>query len=255
MKKGGFTLLEMSIVITIISILVGGGVAVFIVSLQRYQLQATYDKMHALQEALFQYRIAFDRLPCPADITLSADDKDFGVEAENQQDCDGSPSANFNMPSGSDEDPHEGMVPTKTLRLPDDYAFDGWGRRILYSVSGEMTLDNAFTTINANDTTERMKVNDASGNPKTEVAAYVLLSLGANGHGGFSRAGGTSRVNAASINMDELENCDCNSNGIATGFDDIFVQRDPSQAFLVSFDVFDDVLVYETRNGLRAVNE
>lgn len=254
-QKRGFTLLEMSIVITIIAVLAGGGVAVFIVSLQRYQLQDTYDKLHALQDALFQYRIAFNRLPCPGDVTLSPDDQNFGIEAENKGTCDGSPSSNFSITSAGVEDPYMGMVPTKTLRLPDDYAFDGWGRRIMYAVSGNMTEDNAFTTINANDTTDRVTVNDASGNPKTTVAAYVLISFGANGHGGYPRVGGTARVNAASINADELENCDCDSNALATGFDKIFVQRDPSQAFLVSRDVFDDVLVYDTRNGLRSVNE
>jgi prepilin-type N-terminal cleavage/methylation domain-containing protein len=254
-RKHGFTLLEMSIVVTIIAILAGGGVAVFMGALQRWQLQDSYDKMHAIQQALFQYRVAFNRLPCPADATISMDGAAFGVEAENKGDCDGDPAANFHTSNGATEAPHQGMVPVKTLRLPDDFAFDGWGRRIMYSVSGEMTKEDAFTSINANDTTERMTIMDASGSPKTEVAGYVLLSFGANGHGGFSRNGGPIRVNASSINAGELENCDCDSNTVSTGFDNIFVQRDPSQAFLVSRNVFDDIIMYGTRNDLRTLGE
>jgi prepilin-type N-terminal cleavage/methylation domain-containing protein len=253
-KKQGFTLLEMSIVITIIAILAGGGVAVFMVSLQRYQLQETYDKIHAIQQALYQYRIAFNRLPCPADISLSTDTQNFGVEAENQEDCDGTPSANFHGDTGT-EQPHEGMVPTKTLKLSDDYAFDGWGRRLIYTVTSDMTLDSAFTTIDADDTTTRLTVNDGAGNIKSELAGYVILSTGANGHGGFPRVGGTTRINASSINTDELENCDCSTALVPSGLNGVFTQRDPSVAFIVSRNICDDIVVYGTRNDLRAVNE
>ncbi len=252
--KKGFTLLEMSIVVTIIAVLAGGGVAVFMVSLQRFQLQETYDKMQAIQQALYQYRVAFNRLPCPADIKQPLDGRNFGVEAENHSTCDGTPSATFHDNSNA-ESPHEGMIPVKTLKLPDDYAFDGWGRRIYYAVSGSMTQSNAFTVINANDITTRMEIKDGSGNVKTNLAGYVIYSAGANGHGGFTRFGGQTRINAASINADELENCDCTGNVLATGLNGTFVQRDPSIAFLASHNICDDVIIYGTRNDLRAVNE
>ena len=254
-RKQGFTLLEMSIVITIISILAGGGVALFMSSLQRFQLQDTYDKMQALQQALYQYRIAYNRLPCPADVTLAVESENFGKEAENKGDCDGTPAANFHGSGSGDQNPHEGMIPTKTLSLPDEFAFDGWGRRIMYAVTKDMTEDNAFTSINANDINTRMTVNDGAGNVKSEFAGYVLLSFGANVHGAFSRVGGSVRVNAASINTDELENCDCSTNLVAAGLNGVFTQRDPSLAFIVSRNIYDDILVYGTRNDLRAVNE
>ena len=77
----------------------------------------------------------------------------------------------------------EGGVPTKTLGLPDDYAFDGWGCWIMYAVSTAMTQGVAFSTIPATDVTTRLTVNDASGNAKTTKAAYVLVSFGPDGFG------------------------------------------------------------------------
>lgn len=255
MRNRGFTLLEMSIVIAILAILAGGGMTMFIASLQRQQMQETVDKMLAIQKALHDYRVAFERLPCPADATASTSSQFYGLEAQNQEDCDGTPSANFLNTDGTDQDPKGGMVPVKTLRLPDDFAVDGWGRRIMYFVSADMTLDNAFITVAANDANPRMTINDASGNAKTTLAAYVLLSHGSNGHGAYSRAGGVARINMASANLDEQENCDCSVNVVATGLDGVFVQKDPSQGFLASRNVYDDVLMFGTRSDLRTAAE
>ena len=95
----------------------------------------------------------------------------------------------------------EGMVPTRTLKLPDDYAFDSWGRRIMYTVSKDMTQANAMNIFSATDTMARMTIFNGTGSvgnwgTNTVNAAYVLLSFGPNGHGSYSRNGGATRLNA-----------------------------------------------------------
>ena len=71
MRRRGFTLLEMSIVLVIIAVVVGGGMTIFSGSLQKRQLQETQFKLKAIQKALLDYRITYNRIPCPADVTLA----------------------------------------------------------------------------------------------------------------------------------------------------------------------------------------
>src|SRR5678810_638736 len=93
----GFSLLEMSIVLLIISSMAAGAIAYLTVSLDRRGLYETQHKLEVIQET------------------------------DHTADCPG-------LPTGTDNPTVVvvGMVPTQTLGLPDDYAFDGWGRRMQY---------------------------------------------------------------------------------------------------------------------------
>jgi hypothetical protein len=126
------------------AMLAAGGMTVFSAALQKKQRVDTENKMVAIQKALLDYRNAMNRIPCPADITPALTSGNFGIEGATAGTCTGgTPAANFS--SGNNV---QGMVPTKTLRLPDDYAFDGWGRRIMYAVDKRFTNTNGFTTYN-----------------------------------------------------------------------------------------------------------
>lgn len=249
----GFTLLEMSIVLVIIAVIAGGGATIFSASLQKQQLDETKQKLQVIQKALLDYRRAFNRIPCPAraDILISA--QYFGQETANPGTCMGGvPAANFS--SGENV---QGMVPTKTLGLPDEYALDGWGRRIFYAVDRRATTaTTAFTTIAISDTTTRFTVKDASGTSITTKAIYVLLSAGLNGHGAYQR-NGAARINAGSTNTDEQDNCDCDDEAVATGLDGIFIQKLPTQdaSDATVRNNFDDIVVYGLRRDLRSFTE
>lgn len=319
--RGGFTLLEMSIVLVIIAAIAGGGLTVFSAWLQEKQRDVTIARLAAIRQALYEYRIAHGRIPCPADVRRDITDQYFGIEGRPWGDChEGVPrtwmestsntdNATGNFTSGSAEvtglsslaglavgDPIsggwapvgtyivsidsgtqitmsapsnttssgmiitwqfvEGMAPTKTLGLPDDYAFDGRGRRIMYAVDVGLTKYNAFAAVPAADTSTRMTIKDASGNAKTTRAAYVLLSYGPNGHGAYPRNGdGWTQISSGSVNADEWTNCSCDSGGYTNNsrFTGTFVQKAPTQgpAMTDHTDDFDDVVVYGTRSDLR----
>ena len=427
-----FTLLEMSIVLAIIAVVVGGGMTIFSASLQKRQLQETQFKMKAIQKALYDFRIYNNRLPCPADVTLpiptdSVTPTYFGFEAGSLVNASWVPDAGFcttyatsysndvlqgtsansvasnfrnvitytgntfyvattgntyeyftvdtiksgttnigvgmsvsglTIPAGDTVaalnppssvtlntastapangisltfttpvvtnmssisgivgvangmpgmavsgigipigdytvnasgsvvvlskppiaaytgvsltflDLVQGMVPTNALHLPDDYAIDGWGRRIMYTVDARLTGNNALSSsvIPATDNGMRIVVNDGdtSQNPrhaKTKAAAYALVSFGANGHGAYPRDGGTARINTGSNNPDEQANCDCNNaavsnNPIPGG---IFYQEQPNyyppptNRGDPSY-YFDDIVTYGTRSDLRSPTE
>jgi hypothetical protein len=207
-----------------------------------------------LQQALLDYRRAFNRLPCPADASMGIDSAAFGVEAFtaiDMPDClSGSPAANF-----SDGSIVAGMIPTKTLQLPDDYAFDAWGRRIMYAVDNRLSAryshTDAFTNVPITEATSRIAVMGPPPTIRTTEAVYALLSFGANGHGAFPRPGGSSRLNVGSINSEELANCSCQSDGTPQPFAALFVQQASTDSPSDINNAFDDIVVFASRNTLK----
>ena len=142
-KNGrGFTLLEMSIVLIIMAVMLGGGISTFLAYVKKEGYQNTEQRLQRIEEMLVKYRRVYNRLPCPADITRAVDTSEYGREALNKGSCTGGVIA-ANLSSGNMV---SGMVPTKTLGLPDDYAFDSWGRRIRYAVDKRYTEWEGFST-------------------------------------------------------------------------------------------------------------
>lgn len=255
--KRGFTLLEMSIVLLIIALMLGGALTLFKVSIDRTSTKDTDAKLAVLQQALLDYRRAYGRLPCPANITLAPTSANFGVEAANGGVCfGGTPAANFTNIMNA----IGGMVPTKTLGLPDDAAIDSWGRKILYAVDNRTTDSNPrpFTSISSpvsslpdisfNRLIVRTTTPMGSLDKTNFSAMYVLISHGPNGHGGYPRSSATP-ITSNSTDVDELQNCHCNSAGTAEAFDNIFVQSTETTA------TYDDITVYGTRASLRTLAE
>lgn len=254
--RNGFTLLEMSIVLLIIATVLGSGLFMMANSAQQQQSNVTKERIAAIEKALLDYRRAYDKLPCPADNTIAIGNVAFGSEVVAGGVCSGAAPAIF-----SSGEIYAGIVPVRALNLPDDYAIDGWGRRMMYVVDRRLAANGAFITIPVTDTTARITIRSASGATTTNTAAYVLLSFGKNGHGAFTRRGGATRVisqsaqgTVGSTNADEQKNCHCNQAGAAVAFDDIFVQR-PFLEQAASQNVFDDIVMYGTRAILRSAAE
>ncbi len=231
---------------------------------------ATNASMDVVETALFNYMLVNNRLPCPADITQAENTAAFGTEIEALADgkCTG---ANF-LNSSTDPDHADalydaataskvaaGAIPTKALKLADKYAYDAWGRKILYAVDIRITASNAFLTYpitagTANGTIGAIVVKPVSATGTlasaiTYKAVYGLVSFGKNGHGGYVRnLGATStRYNWGSTNTNEQKNCHCNSSATATAFDRIFVQHTKTAGSTTLTDTFDDIMRYKTR--------
>jgi prepilin-type N-terminal cleavage/methylation domain-containing protein len=234
-RSAGFTLLEISVVLVIIALVVGGGLSLLVASAKSAQFNGTVAKMDAIQKALLQYRVAFNRIPCPGDLTLTASSSNYGTEGANQGTCTGgTPAANY---SGSGV--AEGAVPTGALRLPDDYMYDAWGHRFRYAVSVNMTAASPFSGACP---TGAITVNDATETARTTDAAYALISHGANGHGGFTSNGVV--YNGGSTNADELTNCHCNSSGSATTYSGTYVEKLPTASSGTYTNSFDDIVTF-----------
>lgn len=250
-RKAGFTLIEITVVLLVISLILGAAISLLGVGLFNLTYKDTQSRMRIIQQALLDYRIAYDKLPCPANYgTYATTDANFGIAADGTT-CTGSPSADF-----GDANSTFGMLPVRTLGLPDDMAFDGWGRRLRYAVGTAYTLDNAFTTKVITATTGGLTVKNADNTDLTTNAVYVVVSYGENGHGARGGATGT-LINANSSNGEELLNCKCNTSGAYdSGVNGItFVQNEVKPNPDDITDKFDDIVVFATRAQMPDADE
>ncbi len=248
--KSGFTLLELSIVLLILSLIAGGLLTALTQNTRIRKDKELQTKLIAIEEGLVKFRRQYNRLPCPADGTLTLDNSHFGQEASNTGTCDGNPGANFNDGIHT----KGGVVPVRTIGLPDDYMFDPWGGRISYAVDGRMTSPSAFVTYPVNDPAiGSITILDGNNNTITTHAVAAIVSHGVNGHGAFQLSG--SRKSTNSNNVNELLNCHCDINGVAATYTNTFIIQPPTGNLNSSASGFDDVLRYWVRSQIFSAND
>jgi prepilin-type N-terminal cleavage/methylation domain-containing protein len=276
----GFTLLELSIVLSLIAVILSGALAVFVTSVQASQFNATVAKMDTIEKALLNYGIAKGRIPCPSDLTLTpatgttgtyyntTAGADYGMEAGSDAKsaigvgtgiCTGTnmtPQANFAAASGA----AEGGVPTRALQLPDDYMYDGWGRRFRYTVDPVYTKTSALPASVSSQcsatSVSAITVLDAGGGNRTTGGMYALISHGANGHGAYTSNGVV--VNTGSTSANELTNCHCTSAGVYNSpYTPTYIEKAPGydagQTGVATY-YFDDIVTFKEPWQLQAQN-
>jgi prepilin-type N-terminal cleavage/methylation domain-containing protein len=215
-KQGGFTMLELSVVLIIVGLVTTVGVSSGISAIESARRAQTESKLSVIEAAMMTFRINNNRLPCPANLVLVKGNTNYGNETTTPGVCSGS---NFGTAGGV----VEGGVPTKALNIPEDFMYDGWGRRIAYAVDSNITDIDAFNAIAIPESCG-ITVNDASRNPRTDSAAYVLVSFGPDGHGGY--LGNGTRMKTGATNADVLTNCHCDSDANTASYLPRFVQKE-----------------------------
>lgn len=266
--RSGFTLVEMSIVLIIMSVVAGGGFALATSHMERKKHEVTEARMDAIEKALLDFRRANNRLPCPADGSVNPDNVIYGHEAENTGSCiGGTPAANFSgarhvtKPGNPATSVVGGTVPVVTLGLPKEYGMDGWGNKFSYHVDARATELMAFASYTISNSNcfslivddERTWADDSDRNYLSFHAVYVLLSHGKDGHGAFAVGG--PRQNSGSTNEYQLRNAKFDSDGSATTYDNLFhlvsAREDPED----SKKNYDDIVRFKNRAQLRTTQD
>lgn len=125
----GFSLLELSVVLVVISLIAGGGMSMAGGALKAADRVKTQERLNTLKIALDSYAKTYGYLPCPADRTQTPSSATFGRESRWLTAC--SPVAGVvNLGTV-----FIGAVPVRTLGLPDTYAADGWDNKLTYAVT------------------------------------------------------------------------------------------------------------------------
>lgn len=251
--KRGFSLIELSIVVAILSIVsvLGLEVATSFIGARAYD--RTKEQLKVIDQAIVDFYWVTGRLPCPADRSLSIFSANHGIE-----DCTLSPISGITM----------GAVPTRTLNLQPGIAIDAYGNRINYFVTTRLTPDyhNFNVNLGAIEIRAGQLSTDCSGGcsvlaknaPPLTGAAYALISFGAD------RAGAITRDGAASVRCGggggstvriDAQNCNAiNGNPIVLGIV-------PDNADTVLYDsrynngsvernYFDDIVVWRKKGQL-----
>jgi prepilin-type N-terminal cleavage/methylation domain-containing protein len=139
-RARGFTLLELSIVVLVVTLLIGGLLIPLSTQVEQRNISDTQQRLVQIQDALMGFAIAHGRFPCPASVSNPPQPTDQGVE---------------DTPTGVNlgvcNHPIDGYVPGVTLGLTNldsqGFVVDAWGlqqNRIRYAITNN--LANAFTT-------------------------------------------------------------------------------------------------------------
>lgn len=172
----GFTLIEMSIVLVVIGLIIGGTISAVTPILQNSKATETKGRIEKIEAALQVYAMRFSCLPCPA-----ADNSATGVAqfVGLASGCGTSCTADF------------GAVPWATLGIARSEISDAWNNRIRYHVTPDLIEANGMNRDGTDYTplggiTVRERNNAGALVDVTTEAAYVLVSHGRNGDYGFN---------------------------------------------------------------------
>jgi prepilin-type N-terminal cleavage/methylation domain-containing protein len=127
----GFTLIEIVVVLLIFSVVVGMAAVITrgVSAAQKRSLTST--RMTTVDAAIIQFVLQQKRLPCPGNGTLDSNNVNAGLEDRN--------AGTFVCDSMSN-----GVIPWRALALSESEATDGWERRFTYRVPQNLTANNAL---------------------------------------------------------------------------------------------------------------
>lgn len=223
-KSRGYTLIELTIVMIVISILVTAGLGALRIYLLDKEHQTTLQRMRVVSEKVQDFLLKNGRYPCPASLSEPLESSVYGWETE----CTAAATmgheegvyvaqgrravAEIDAPLTDEEKqktPEKarvrmGAIPVRALGIADDFANDGFGNRFLYAVTENLAArtpdkfeGGAITILDERDRRELK----GRGN-----AAMVILSHGPNQAGAYDKYG--TQVLPCPEEVLESENCD-----------------------------------------------
>lgn len=229
----GYTILELSITLTIIAVLIVGGLTSFNQHTQTKRLNITQERLERIEAALQHFVQQYNYLPCPNDQSFIESNASFGLAdtySESTHSC-------------TNISDNTGAVPVYTLQLPSSFSYDGWGRKFTYRIaSGLGDKDTFLAQLPHGDYfSGDLKIIDSYGIEKTSMfyhnprgAAYILFSHGANGLGAWHK----NSTEAPGTNINDLEEENINH----------AINKRYIQSFSTPY--FDDILRFKEKAAL-----
>lgn len=197
--RAGFSLVELSVVIVIISIVALMGLEVAATYMGRTAYQTTQERMQRIDAAIVKYVKVKDRLPCPGGRLDTWQSTNYGKELRSGNLCNAGP-----MNNGTNPEIQYGDVPARDLNLPLSVMVDGFGSKFRYVVTRSMgrtsaELDTGAANENFFDSANGITIRsggldttcDTAGTlcQTRGTAAYVIFSHGKDRRGAHNKNG------------------------------------------------------------------
>lgn len=228
--RHGFSLVEMSIVMVIMSIIVTGGLLATATFMQRQAYNDSQERLNEIFDAVRNYYGRVGRIPCPARPNIELGAAGFGIEGVTpvgsggtglcHDDPDGAPASVVRISTPTATDPHPdairiGAVPTRTLGLSDEHIADGFGNRFIYAMTEALSSTSQFSektnlTATAVDVyPATVQLLDRAGSAIMDDIAFIVVAMGENGSktGTYRYITGVRAGTCGTGRMD-AENCD-----------------------------------------------
>lgn len=200
--QSGFTLVELSIVIIIVGLLTAGGLAVGASMVERAAYIDTQKLIKQLQRSVKDYYIVYGHLPCVASLDDAPGSEEFGTALEDCSTAGDPPAGSGTFREGSPP-VRIGMIPTRTLGLPDSAAQDKYGNRIIYAVTESLTDATLFGGDDG-----AVIVRDMNDNNILTDAAFYISSSGRDRKGGYSYQTGNIDTDCGTSDNLDVQNCE-----------------------------------------------
>jgi prepilin-type N-terminal cleavage/methylation domain-containing protein len=206
-----FSLLEMSVVLTIIALILGAVISLANRQFDTNKYQKTADTIKIIEAALQRQVMISGYLPCPAARNAAPATAIYGVAT----DCTAvAPAGTTDLSTiaGTADDVRVGVVPTRTLNLPDKVMMDAWNMRITYAVVKDLATTKITFDAYTKPASGGLALTDAAGNamlaptPTGNLVAYVVVSHGNDKKGATVAAGAAG--SACTAGAVDSENCD-----------------------------------------------
>ncbi|MDP3163895.1 MAG: prepilin-type N-terminal cleavage/methylation domain-containing protein [Hydrogenophaga sp.] len=215
-RQGGFSLIEIALVLVIAGLALGGIVSAIGPQLENKRVSDTQKVLEEVKEALIGFAIVNGRLPRPATSAIN------GAE----------------MAACATEALCTGLIPWETLGIT---KLDSWAKIIRYSVTPAFATTVGLTT--ATNGTKIVQTRNAAGT-LTNLATQVPAVLFSSGKLSFGTTDGGVVIptqSAANTNADEIAN-----NGASL----TFIQRPVNTATTVAGGEFDDIVIWLPKTTL-----
>jgi len=181
----GFTLTELTVVMVIVALLIGGLLVPLSAQVEIRNINETRKALAEIREALLGYAAVNGYLPCPALPTTASGAANAGMESSRT--------------AGGNCDLDAGVLPWATLGLNES---DAWGRRFSYRPTAAFTNSATRVTLTSSGNITVLSA-AVGGSPVASDVPAIVVSHGANGNGAHTSLGTQLAVGA---DPDELEN-------------------------------------------------
>jgi prepilin-type N-terminal cleavage/methylation domain-containing protein len=207
-RQQGFSLIELSIALTIIGVIVAGGLSLSTSMVDRQAYVETNNQMDEVETAIAAYVAINGHIPCPSDPALAINAAGFGTET----DCSIAAVGGV-IDAGA---VRIGGLPVRELGLRDRFSADDYGNRYTYAVTEIHTTSAGFAD-NTPAGDGAVTIQDGNSANIVTDASYAIISHGGDGKGAYRYETASTSVACGAVGLD-VQNCDGDTNFRDTRF-------------------------------------